>query len=147
MAVETKDQLKQYFETLDRPTQQQFFNLIESLRHENDKIDIDDLEANLKTIIQNIQPPSNNNVEVLAAGTTYYDLPSGVDIWKFKVFTESEEIVFKIGTTNGGNDVLDVMELPANSIAFINVDIGYRIDKRIYFGGVVADTVIKIFKG
>ena len=38
MAVETKVQLKTYFESGDQPTQGQFENLIDSLRHEDEPI-------------------------------------------------------------------------------------------------------------
>jgi hypothetical protein len=45
--IQTKSVLKDYFETGDKPTQQQYENLIDSLRHAYDKIPLDDLEEDV----------------------------------------------------------------------------------------------------
>lgn len=45
--IQTKSVLKEYFETGDKPTQQQYENLIDSLRHAYDKIPLDDLEEDV----------------------------------------------------------------------------------------------------
>jgi hypothetical protein len=51
MAIVNDDILKTYFETGDKPTQQQFANLIESKRHINDKIGTGDLTQEIIDIL------------------------------------------------------------------------------------------------
>ncbi len=50
--IQTKTVLKEYFETGDKPTQQQYWSLIDSLRHVNDKIPLDDLQEDVLSQIE-----------------------------------------------------------------------------------------------
>jgi hypothetical protein len=60
-----KDELKSYFETGDKPTQQEYTNLIDSLRHEDVKIPLSDLEENPKVHLQE----GNSHINIEGNGT------------------------------------------------------------------------------
>lgn len=47
MIIQNKTVLKEYFETGDKPTQQQYWSLIDSLRHVHDKIPLIDLQEDV----------------------------------------------------------------------------------------------------
>lgn len=59
----------QWFQTGDKPTEQQFGNTLWSLRHKNDKITLDDLATNVKDAI-NATAVNTNKYKFWIDGTT-----------------------------------------------------------------------------
>lgn len=85
----------------------------------------------------------NNQTVVLPAGTTSWIVPEGTLIEKFLIIAPTT-ITFKVGTTNGGNEVIEDFEVV--NWAVYTKDIYYSAATTLYFGGVAENTVIKIFK-
>lgn len=65
MSVVSKDTLKGYFETGDKPTQQQFANLIDSLRSVLTEIEFTDFSAALKGAFNSKSTPHLNWVKAI----------------------------------------------------------------------------------
>ena len=146
MAVETKNQLKQYFQTGDYPTQQQFYNLIDSLMHVSQQLTIAQITG-LQNILDNMK--NAGSVITLAAGTTQWDVPAGTLIEKLWI-TDNIELSFRAGKTNGGSDIISEDE-DGNNIteadgAVFTIDARFKNAGTIYFGGVTANTIIRIYK-
>jgi hypothetical protein len=142
MAIESKETLKQYFETGDYPTQQQFANLIESLRHVNDKIDFADLSTNVVNAINSAA--QNNTVIVVPVGETTIQIVAGTLVEKILVI-EATAIEFSLGLTPGGAEWLEPIGLDAGG-GIISTDKYFAADTDIYFGGITANTILKIYK-
>lgn len=87
MIIQNKTVLKEYFETGDKPTQQQYWSLIDSLRHVHDKIPLSDLQEDVlsQAAFQSHLDDAMFNGNVLMQGTdsqlTILDTnPSNVNI-------------------------------------------------------------------
>jgi len=146
MPIESIDQLKQYFETNDYPTQQQFWNWLESFIHKNDGIAIADVAGlvtalNLKadkTALEILQP------KLLAAGVAFWVVPAGTLVEMF-LFIEATSITVKCGTTLGGNDIFEDYTFDAGG-GIYDIKKFFAAETTIYFTGLTLNTITKIFK-
>lgn len=84
MAVETRTQLKTYFQTGDVPTESQFATLIDSAMHVNDQIRVVTITAN-----------------------STFTVPVGKTMLWIGVYCTANQTGVKIGTTGAGSD--DIM--------------------------------------
>jgi hypothetical protein len=85
----------------------------------------------------------NNQTVVIPGGTTSYNVPAGTLIEKFLIIAPTT-INFGVGTTEGGQEVIDIYEVAVWSVYDKNVY--FAAATTIYFTGVAGDTTIKIFK-
>ncbi len=79
----------------------------------------------------------------LAAGAVSYNIPPNMIIDKFLIIAPTP-INFKIGTTVGGNEILDTLAIAGRQTIDIEID-GGPAGLTIYFTGVLPDTLIKPF--
>jgi hypothetical protein len=70
MAKQSIIQLKNWFVTQAKPIQNQFWDWLDSFRHKDDKIAVDDLEASLKDLILNTPDSNTVNTAITNEATT-----------------------------------------------------------------------------
>lgn len=119
MAVQTRSLLKTWFETLDKPTQQQFWDWLDSYFHKNDSIPqsaVDGLVAALSDLptsgqldIVDALPPTLLNV----SGSGTYEVPAG-KILQYIVCEATVDASCDIGTSAGGTQLISA-SLKANT--------------------------------
>lgn len=153
MSTSTRATLINYFITGSKPTQSQFADFINAVFNLNDDTVTMDLIEGLTDALAGkastalVTTLSDAIVflqkQTLAAGAVSYNIPADTLIEKIIVLTPVTEINFKIGTTNGGNELYDVTDLPIG-YRIIAQDMYFANATTIYFGGVAADTIIKI---
>jgi hypothetical protein len=145
MAVESRNQLKTYFQTGDFPTQAQFENFLDSYIHKQDgvaMVDVAGLVAALNgkattAALELVSP------KVLAAGADSYQVPPGTMIFGFLV---KNAATFGVGTAAGLDDIIPEQAIGANYPCG-PLMLYFDTLTTIYFKGVVAgSTIIKIFK-
>ena len=124
MAIQTREQLKQWFETGDFPTQQQFWDWMDSYVHKNEASD---------GFIQ------------LAPGAVQFVPAVDMVIEMIRVFDPATLAAFKMGTTPGGGEVWDETEVTAAN-RILRQDIDAVAGTVYYFSGVTGSTQIKIYK-
>ena len=136
MAKQSINTLKQWFETGDYPTQQQFWDWLDSFFHLDAELQISNIQ-NLETILESKADASQlaalNNRVVLAAGATQWNVPAGTLV-EIIVVLEATEITFKCGTAPGGNDVIEETDFTGNLVYAKNKY--FAAATTIYFGGV-----------
>lgn len=125
----SKKILKSYFETGDKPTQQQFEDLIDSLVHQD--------EVDAKIYIKNVETDSGGNTVVSLSNGTFVTITksqpsdSVVQDNKTKILTIPEIIIYK-SPRNLSRD--DKNEIIKNKIADYINDIGIILneDENLY---------------
>ncbi len=143
MSVVPKDILKTYFETGDYPTQAQFANLIDSLRHVSDKIDESDLTDSLISVINSMGIGSNPPI-ITEPGAGTVVIPRNILI-DVIVVLHSNDTDFSAGWSEGGEDVVDGFHITSN-VSIIQTGI-YQVEDRIlYLNNVTESTVVKLYK-
>jgi len=149
MAQQTRNQLKQWYITGAYPTQQQFWDWLDSFWHKTeDAIQITDVQ-NLLTTLQNkadISALSSLPVAtILPAGTLYYDFPAGY-LLKVVWFFGATSANIGVGYSAGTNDIFEAGELKANGNLLFEGLIPFNTTTRIYFNGIQPDTNLKFIK-
>jgi hypothetical protein len=84
-----------------------------------------------------------NQTIIIEPGTATYNVPAGTLIEKFLIIAPST-ISFSVGTTEGGQEVIELYEVALWSV--YSKDVFFPAATTIYFGGVTDDTTIKIYK-
>ncbi|RTL47467.1 MAG: hypothetical protein EKK39_14280 [Sphingobacteriales bacterium] len=149
MAQQSRNQLKQWYITGAYPTQQQFWDWLDSFWHKTaDAIQITDVQ-NLLTTLQNKADISSLNTlqiaTILPAGTLYYDFPAGY-LLKVIWFFGPTPATIGVGYATGINDIFGPGQLDAGGDLVFDGIIPFAQTKRIYFNGIQPDTNIKIIK-
>jgi len=140
MPVQNINTIKNWFVTGAKPLQQQFWDWLDSFRHKDDKIAFTDLTNALQNDINSI----SGFPITLSAGVSQWTVPVDMVIEFVRVY-DPGTINWKMGTTNGGEEIWPVQEVTANNRIF-RQDIDAAAGTTYYFGGVTASTVIKIYK-
>lgn len=106
MAVQTRPTLKSWFESLDKPTQQQFWDWLDSYWHKSDSIPVESITG-LPEI------PSQAEIDAIAAlvldveieitGSGTYVLPMKRLLTAITFFGTGS---FKVGTSAGGEQIV-----------------------------------------
>lgn len=125
MAVQAKNILKTWFETADKPTQQQFWDWLDSYYHKLEPIgvgaiDSDELTQFVQGIISNQFGGGVSGVSILVDGTATYDVPANILIREFLIVPTTNGLL-KIGTSPGGDDLYDSEAIASEvELAIIN---------------------------
>lgn len=144
----TRDQVKQWFQTGDYPTQEQFWTLLDSVLFSGEVAitDIAGLLAALQAKADKSAFDSFEQGERLAFNSDgYYDIPQGYLLEKVIVLYATPGTL-KIGTTAGGTEVLPVSNWTANDFDPITLDKYAKTTRRIFFGGLPSGTSIIFLK-
>lgn len=144
MAKQTINQLKQWFQTGLFPVQQQFWDWLDSFRHKDDAIALNDVTG-LVDILNSKQDVLSPNVILLAAGVDHWDVPAGTMIEKIW-FQLTTDAAISVGKTIGANDVYEEGANVANGEILLTGDRPFREAATIYFNGIQKDTITIIYK-
>lgn len=149
MAQQSRNQLKQWYVTGAFPTQQQFWDWLDSFWHKTeDAIQITNVQ-NLQTTLQNKADVSALNALqsaiILPAGTLYYDFPAGY-ILKIIWFFGPTAANIGVGYSAVDNDIFEPGAMAASGNLCFEGLVPFATTTRIYFNGIAADTNIKIIK-
>lgn len=152
MAKQSIDQLKQWFQTQDFPTQQQFYDWMESYYHLDSEIPINKVTG-LTTQLQAINNAlANINIggdggglpPVVLINESSWTAPAGTMVDDY-VGIDDVDTVISAGTTPGATDIF-------NSVTFSPGDNVYtrkkyfKDEQTIFFTGKQPTTVIIIFR-
>lgn len=154
MALQTLEQLKAWFVTGAKPTQQQFHDWLDSFVHATQGITMDDVEglidalrakaeqAELRLLINLLKPYairlSTNGSYVLAAGMIMYRM----------IITPVGESNITVSLTPGGGEIHqgDAEDpIAANADSVVNTDLIARADTTVYFENITHFTTILIY--
>lgn len=147
MSLQPIDTLKSWFETGDYPTQQQFWDLIDSFIHKGEGIsvaDVDGLTELLQAKADANQLQALQTVVLLPAGATTYTAAAGTLVEAF-VILPGTAIDFAAGSTNGGVDIVETINTGGDAAIF-RVDRFCTTNTTFYFSGIQPTTQIKILK-
>lgn len=152
MAVVDIAAIKNWFVTLSKPQQQHFFDWIDSFRHKNVKLTIDDFDTELQNLINSVIPNTELSKMLpvnLAAGVDQWTTPTDCIIEMFVVKSPTP-ISFRASTTGGGDNILADDEednvTDAENGNLFQVLKPLTSGQTIYFGGVQPYTTIKIYR-
>lgn len=145
MAKQSIEQLKQWFETGDIPTQSQFWDWLDSFIHKDEQLTVGNVQ-NLSTILS--QKADSSALQLV----TPVLLPVNTTQWVAPIGTLIEGIIFlttgtkniKVGTSPGGEEIVFLQEI--NSKAIFRPDFICDTETTIYFSGVGSNTIIKILR-
>jgi len=143
MAQQTRDQLKQWFETGDYPTQQQFWDWIDSFILNTDSIPLATING-LVDILNNKQDKITPHVILLQPGTASWNVPAGTlveKIW-FQLTTTTN---ISVGTSLGADDVYEQGGPDSQGNIFFAGDKPFREAATLYFNGIQNDTLTIIY--
>jgi hypothetical protein len=108
MAIKLVDELKQFFMTGKKPTQQQFWDWLDSFRHKNEKIYFSDLAPELQAMFNSFAPTI-----ALPPGTLQWAAPAGTMLRGYLIKDSGagqDVTALRIGTTLGGNEIYEASE-------------------------------------
>jgi hypothetical protein len=151
--------IKSWFETGDFPTQEQFWNWMDSYWHKDELIPVEtvnglaSLLAGKATLedVQNLQQQLNqlqaSLVDILTLSTDdSYTLTAGKILEKIVVIPTADLPGFGIGQSPGGFEILNPIAIPAAEPAVISLNLYAHTNRIVYFTGILSSTTIKIYK-
>jgi len=148
MAQQSKDTVKQWFETGDYPTQQQFYDLFDSILWKNEA-GINHI-AGLIVALQNKVDRSAFEAFMLGEriafnGSGYYDIPEGYLLEKIIVLPGVDANV-QMGSFEYGDDLLPPIPVSEAHGDVQVLNLYAKVTRRIYFSGLPANSAIIFFK-
>lgn len=145
MAKQSIEQLKQWFESGDYPTQAQFWDWLDSFIHKDDQLTVENIQ-NLSTILSQKAEASALQLitpVLLPQNTTQWVAPAGTLIEGI-VFMTSGSKNIKVGISPEGEEIIFLQEITTKAI--FRPDFICDIETTIYFSGVGSNTIIKILR-
>lgn len=148
MPVQSRSVIKTWFETGDFPTQQQFWDWIDSVLWAGE-VQITDIVNLLDALQAKADKAALDAFEqgdrVAFEGDGYYDIPQNYLLEKVIVLYGADGSL-KIGTTAGGEDILPELPWTVANVDPITIDKYAKVTRRIYFTGPTAGSVIIFLK-
>lgn len=157
MAKTARNTIKTWFETGDFPTQEQFWNWLDSFWHKDDKLptsQIDGLDAlingkattsditNLQTQINNIvSGPTSKTLNENSAVT----IPEGKLLQKLVVDPSGDLDAFGVGIGDGGYDILPAIPVASGDAQVFILDLYAKAERTIWINGITSQTNVKIY--
>ena len=143
----TINQIISWWDSQLVPTIAQRVATFSSFWHKDDTIAISDIDGLDNALAQKVDVDSIvANKVILAAGTTYYDMPSNSLLLHVWCMSSGTPAAVGVGYANNSNAIFDAGELPANGNLVMSGVVPFKNATRIYFNGVASDTVTIIFK-
>lgn len=149
MAQRTKDQVKQWFETGDYPTQVQFYDFFDSILWKGEAA-IGDIQGLAAALAAKLSVTVFNNYEqgekVHFDSDGYYDIP-GTYLLEKVIIVPGEDAEIAIGNTDGGDELLFPQPMSAvnGEVVVLNLYAKAAV-RRIYFSGLPAGSYIIFLK-
>ena len=148
MAVQSVNTIKSWFETGDKPTQNQFWDWLESFVHKNDLVpmsQVSGLNAALTALATQTSVDALKAIVVTtSASAISVSLPAGVIVNKVRIKSSSAQTL-SLGTSVGGSQILAAESLSANQVGLYVVDVDIDSATTIYFSGLSGNNSIKIY--
>src|SRR5665213_1864298 len=143
------DIVKPWFETGDKPTQNQFWTLFGYLRFKDDAIAVADI-AGLSDLLTGKAAQTALDAFIggelqLYNADAYYDIPAGYLLEKL-IVAPAIDINLQIGNSVSNDDIAAQETVTASAGVVYVVNIFARATKRIYFTGCAAGTQVVFFK-
>lgn len=140
--VQSVEQLKQWFEQGDYPTQQQFWDWLDSFVHKNDNLQMEQIAGLVNALAQKLDLSDLSDLlPVVLIGQNNYTVDAGFHITAIKVIPDGS-INFSCGKTPGGEEVIGAEIIFEPSI--YRPDVFFATSGTLYFNGVTPGTIIKI---
>lgn len=139
MAVTAIDTIKSWFETGDKPTQDQFWAWLDSYFHKSETIGYDNLSTEVKNLLN-----AAGNYFVVAVEATQITLPAGM--YDKIIILDVVGTEFTIGTTDGGDEILETNAINAQGFFSLVQDLKFDAEQIIYINGATETAIIKVRK-
>ena len=152
MAIQNINTIKNWFKRGFKPLQQQFYDWMDSYWHKDEKIPIatiDGLESVLNTL------PSQDAINTLVSlfvpevftttSNFIYTLKAGRRLQSV-ILIPSLASNIRIGTVNGGEDVMIESPVRANETFILDCAVYAAADMPVYINGITDTTQILIYK-
>ncbi len=145
MAKQSIEQLKQWFETGDYPTQAQFWDWLDSFIHKDDQLTVENIQSLSTILSQKAQASALQLITpvLLPQNTTQWIAPAGTLIEGIMFITNGSKNI-KVGISPEGEEIIFLQEI--NTKAIFRPDFICDIATTIYFSGVGSNTIIKILR-
>jgi hypothetical protein len=146
-----RDTSKQWFQSGDKPTQGQFYQLLDFLRFKDEAIamaDVNNLNSTLAGKASQAAFDDHVMGEFIAAsGDVAYNQLANYLIEKI-IIIPGADCNIRIGTTNGGEEILnDVAVVQADTMTHTQVINAFAVaDRTIYINGIPAGTKLIVLK-
>jgi hypothetical protein len=136
---------KTWFERLDKPSQEQFAQLLDYIFFKDETIPVAAIDG-LTQLLANI--PSDGRLKavepIVGSNVNTLLVPAYNVVTSMVIFSPNNAVV-NIGTTPNGTDYYEGLSIE-NGRGFCRYDMPVVADTTFYFTGLPANTVIKIFK-
>lgn len=140
--------LKTWFETGDKPTQQQFWDWLDSFIHKDDGIAQSQVTGLVDSLNSLATQASVNELKAIVLTTSASSvsavLPAGVILEKVRIKSNAVQTV-NIGITPGGSEIYPGDATAANQVAIIVLDYDIEAVTTVYFSGLAGNNLIKIY--
>lgn len=146
MAIQTRDQLKQWFETGDKPTQQQFWDWLDSYFHKTDGIAMADITGLVAALLLKADKSDFEGQLIAMDGPYIFTIPAGYLLEKIIPFYGDPGAMQISEGIMGDTDIADIPELAAGWNRPIVLDVFAEADKDIYIDGIPAGSKIVFIK-
>lgn len=151
MPKQSISQLKQWFETADQPTQEQFWDWLDSFVHKDDNIAISKV-TNLQIILNELANADsvlnilNQMLPIIVRdGVDTVTIPADTLVRGFCVI-DVENLVFSVGTNIELKDYIEDAEISVGN-EVIESSRYFKEATELFFIGITENTIIKILKG
>lgn len=161
MAKTARNTIKTWFETGDFPTQEQFWNWLDSFWHKDDQLGISNIDQ-LTSILagkattqetDNLQQQIDNlstgaaPITITTTGNYQYVIPAGKLLQEIVVLPTADLAGFSVGSTENGSDISPVLPVSASNpdSGTIMMNKYAKTDRSVWFNGITSSTTIKIY--
>ncbi|MBV6442765.1 MAG: hypothetical protein EPGJADBJ_04489 [Saprospiraceae bacterium] len=148
MAKQSVATLKGWFETGDKPTQQQFWDWLDSFIHKDDAIaqsQITGLVTSLNSLATQASVDAlKARIITTSAASASIVLPAGVILTKVRIKSSAGQTV-NIGTMPGESDIYPCDATAPNQVQIVTLDYDIENVMTVYFSGLSGNNNIKIY--
>ena len=148
MAIQPVSTIKSWFETGDKPTQNQFWDWLDSFRHKSDAVTMGDVTGLDAALTGKASQASVDALKAIvittAAASVSQDLPAGTIFHKLRIKSDSA-LTFSLGTSAGGTQILNAEVLSASQVGIFTLDFDCEALTTVHFSGLAGNTSIKIY--
>lgn len=145
MGVQNLNTLKGWFETQDEPTQEQFWDFLDSFFHKTDKIAYANLTPELQALINTLPTPVQ--VATLSADGSVV-IPNDCEVWLITLRSEigGDTIKYTTISLSPGTYIDEGLAIVANKTKHSHQIFSMTAGASILFEGITHLTTIKIYK-
>jgi hypothetical protein len=152
MAIQNINTLKNWFKRGFKPLQQQFYDWMDSYWHKDEQLPMSSING-LESILNTLPSQQTINTllalsvpEIISATADYvYTLKANTRLQSV-IIIPSADVTIRIGTVNGGEEVMIESFIPANETFILDCALFTLADKPVYINGITSSTQFLIYK-